>query len=53
VVTRAVGEVVLVRFPFFDRRQSKLRPALTEADSRASRRYATVVEWKDADIPLR
>jgi len=33
VVTPAVGEVVLVRFPFSDLSQSKLRPAVCLADA--------------------
>jgi mRNA interferase MazF len=33
VVTLAVGEVVLVRFPFSDLSQSKLRPAVCLADA--------------------
>ena len=33
MVTPAVGEVVLVRFPFSDLSQSKLRPAVCLADA--------------------
>ena len=33
MVTPAIGEVVLVRFPFSDLSQSKLRPAVCLADA--------------------